>query len=106
MPETNPLFPAQYIKPTLAWISIIKGLVFHKQTQGMHMHAGWMNVKSMHSANSIQNQKSMGTCEIVLDVLKSERNETNCVPAEVKAMGFRINLIEGKGLCFRVLEPF
>lgn len=72
----------------------------------MYMHAGWMTVETTHEANSIQSQESAGTCEIALDILKSDQNETNCVPAEFKAIGLWINLIEGKGLCFRVLEHF
>lgn len=55
---------------------------------GMYVHAGWMKVETIRKANRIQSQKSVGTCEIALDILKSERNETNCVPAEVKATGF------------------
>lgn len=52
------------------------------------MYAGWIKVEMMHKKNSVQSQESAGICEITLDFLKSERNETNCVPAKVKATGF------------------
>lgn len=55
---------------------------------GINMHVGWMKAEMMCKENSSQSQESVGTCEITLDVLKSQRNETNCVPAKVKATGF------------------
>lgn len=38
------------------------------------MYAGLMKVEMMRKAKSIQSQESLGTSEIALDILKSERN--------------------------------
>ncbi len=40
----------------------------------MCMDAGWMKVEQMCKAKSVKKQESVGTSEIVLDILKSERN--------------------------------
>lgn len=96
------MFLAQHIEP-LSW-SVLASVNRQTSVYRTHMQDGWKWQDNMEGTVKIgESQEPPDNWEIAFDILKSERNQTNCVPTEVKATGLCINLIEGKGLFCRAL---